>query len=326
MNFYYENSEVIKVKSDKLLFLNPLVSIQIPTYSQKQYIKEALDSALAQTYENLQIIVSDDCSPDYDIFEYLKDYADNPKVQIHRNEKNLGRVGNYRNTLYNLVQGEWFVNLDGDDYFTNFSFIETAIRFLVNVDNAVLFQAGAWTKQIDKGNVSGTKLEDNIYIVNGVDYIGRFQYDLGFTHGSLVYKADVAKRLNFYDFDALDIDHFSYLRMLNEGDLVLWSEKVYNWREHVAQETHLLNFKQALIKFDELEDLKRYYKDLPKYHKKQFFAHKKYVLCIELLKLFFKEDFSFKNLYYLIRKTNLRITYIISALSLFKHKILSSNK
>ena len=65
----------------------PLVSIQIPTYNQKEYIKETLESALIQTYESIQIIVTDDCS-NYDIKEFLKDYSSISLVEIVVNSKN----------------------------------------------------------------------------------------------------------------------------------------------------------------------------------------------------------------------------------------------
>lgn len=82
---------------------SPLVSIQIPTYNQKKYIKEAFDSVLNQTYSNKQTIVSDDSSPEYDVFEFFKDSINLTGVFFYKNTVNLGRVGNYNNTLYNHV-------------------------------------------------------------------------------------------------------------------------------------------------------------------------------------------------------------------------------
>ena len=53
---------------------NPLVSICIPAYNNEDYISETLDSLLAQTYSNLEIIVVDDCSKD-GTFSVLEQYA-----------------------------------------------------------------------------------------------------------------------------------------------------------------------------------------------------------------------------------------------------------
>jgi cellulose synthase/poly-beta-1,6-N-acetylglucosamine synthase-like glycosyltransferase len=43
----------------------PLVSVIIPAYNRPAYLKEAIESAVGQSYQNIEIIVSDDCSPEY---------------------------------------------------------------------------------------------------------------------------------------------------------------------------------------------------------------------------------------------------------------------
>lgn len=282
--------------------MNPLVSIQIPTYNQKQYIKETLDSALAQTYPNIQIIVADDCSTDYNIFEYLKDYQNNPKILIYRNEKNLGRVGNYRNTLYNLVKGDWFVNLDGDDYFTNPEFIQIAIQNINKVKNVVLFQAGAATNKIVEGKIPGKRITEDMFIVFGLDYIKNIQHNLGFTHASLLVNTKMAKDLNYYNFNTLDIDYFSYLRILKEGNIILWREKVYHWRVHENQETYLMNYNRVVEKFGVLEDLKLQYKSIPIHVKEDMLKRMDFAMFAQLSKAFFNEKFSLKRLLFLKKK------------------------
>jgi len=57
-NFYLTNGELMRAG------INPLVSICIPTYNGNEFIREALKSALAQTYSNTEIIISDDRSSD----------------------------------------------------------------------------------------------------------------------------------------------------------------------------------------------------------------------------------------------------------------------
>ena len=54
---------------------NPKVSIGIPTYNRSSYLKTAIDSALCQTYNNLEIIVSNNGSND-DTIEVLSNYTD----------------------------------------------------------------------------------------------------------------------------------------------------------------------------------------------------------------------------------------------------------
>src|SRR6516225_6395200 len=100
----------------------PTVTIMIPTFNQVNVVSSALKSALAQDYPNLEVVVSDDGSTDGT--EYLiKKYSSERRLQFFKNSTNMGRVANYRNALYHYAQGEWVINLDGDDYFTDNRFV-----------------------------------------------------------------------------------------------------------------------------------------------------------------------------------------------------------
>ena len=239
---------------------SPLVSIQIPTYNQKEYIKQALDSALAQTYDNLQIIVSDDCSTDYDIFEYLKDYLNHLKVQIFRHPNNLGRVANYRYCLYHLVKGEWFINLDGDDYFINTNFIQKAVDRIILVENVAVFQANSLIDKISKNKMPAKMIDNETYFMEGIHYLNYLNDGLGFNHGNIIFNTSLAKKYNFYNHDILDSDYLSFLKILNEGNIVFWRPKVYIWRHHNNQATHTLDFNKVKIKYEAYEEIFKIYK------------------------------------------------------------------
>ena len=95
----------------------PRFSFLMITYNQEQYIADALNSALAQDYPNLEIIVSDDCSSDR-TFAIATDIASNyhgpHKIILNRNEPNLGIGGNFHHA-YTLSSGEWLFMAAGDD-------------------------------------------------------------------------------------------------------------------------------------------------------------------------------------------------------------------
>jgi len=95
----------------------PLVTIAVICYNQERFIEEAVKSALAQTYTPLEVVITDDCSPDttYSIIEkVVSEYTGPHKVIIHRNEKNLGLAGNV-NKSWELSSGELLVSQGGDD-------------------------------------------------------------------------------------------------------------------------------------------------------------------------------------------------------------------
>lgn len=115
----------------------PKVSVMIPTYNQEDYIAQAINSVLMQDYGNIEIIIADDCSTDR-TGEIARQYISS-KVKYIRNERNLGRVANYRNTLYSHTTGDWIVNLDGDDYYTDKTFISRAINEILSQNDIVCF-------------------------------------------------------------------------------------------------------------------------------------------------------------------------------------------
>ena len=88
-----------------------LVSVIIPTFNRSNLVVKAIDSVLAQTYPNVEIIVIDDCSTDNTI-SVLEKYGN--KIQFHRNDVN-SYVGFTRNFGVSIAKGEYIAFLDSDD-------------------------------------------------------------------------------------------------------------------------------------------------------------------------------------------------------------------
>lgn len=95
----------------------PLVTFALIAYNQEEYIREAVESALAQDYSPLEIIISDDCSKDntFNIIQEVTSlYKGNHKVVINRNPENIG-IGSHINKLNILAKGKIVVVAAGDD-------------------------------------------------------------------------------------------------------------------------------------------------------------------------------------------------------------------
>lgn len=94
------------------------ITIGILTYNHEKFIAKCLKSVLALKYDNLEIIVSDDCSKD-NTFNIVKDIVEKSQtshsVIINRNEVNLGLAGNFNKTFYELATGDFLITLGGDD-------------------------------------------------------------------------------------------------------------------------------------------------------------------------------------------------------------------
>lgn len=68
----------------------PKISVLFPTYNTKEeYLREAIESVLAQTFSDFEFIIVDDCSPDANVEKVVKSYTD-PRIRFYRNERNLG--------------------------------------------------------------------------------------------------------------------------------------------------------------------------------------------------------------------------------------------
>ena len=95
----------------------PLVTFALFAYNQEKYIREAIEGAFAQTYQPLEIILSDDCSKDrtFEIMEEMaQEYRGPHQIVLNRNPSNLGIAGHV-NTLMELCRTDFVIVAAGDD-------------------------------------------------------------------------------------------------------------------------------------------------------------------------------------------------------------------
>lgn len=91
---------------------NPLVSFCVPTYGRAAFIQQTLESALAQTIEDFEVVVVDDCSPD-NTGEIVARISD-ARVRYVRNAENLGVPENLNRSM-SLARGQYLVLLEDHD-------------------------------------------------------------------------------------------------------------------------------------------------------------------------------------------------------------------
>jgi len=116
--------------------MNEKVDILLATYNGEKYIKEQIESILNQTYKNIQIIISDDCSQD-GTRDILKQYENNEKIKVFYQEKNLGYVKNFE-FLLKQVENEIYMLSDQDDVWKEEK-IEKTIKKLKNENLDLVF-------------------------------------------------------------------------------------------------------------------------------------------------------------------------------------------
>lgn len=107
---------------------NSLVSVVIPTYNQEEFITETLNSVINQTYKNLEIIISDDCSKDNTI-KIIKEFAvKDARIKTFFSKENKGIPSNF-NRAFDNCTGEFVAFFSGDDLMHPTK-IEKQVQFL----------------------------------------------------------------------------------------------------------------------------------------------------------------------------------------------------
>ncbi|MCK5535969.1 MAG: glycosyltransferase family 2 protein [Bacteroidales bacterium] len=109
---------------------SPLVSICVPTYNRAGLISVLLDSILAQSYNNFEIIITDN-SDDMETKELISLKYNDKRIQYYKNKKNLGMDGNTLKVL-SLITGKYFTFTPDDDIWIDPQKLEKQISLLEN--------------------------------------------------------------------------------------------------------------------------------------------------------------------------------------------------
>lgn len=225
---------------------SPLITIMIPTYNQSAYIREAIDSALAQTYKNIEILVGDDASTD-NTEEIVRSIQD-PRLKYIKNPINLGRIGNYRNLLFNNASGKFVINLDGDDYYTDKDFILNAIKLIQEDPSIVMVCARATTK--DSTILGGSEYVSMVPCepkLTGREILKKLPNKKYFMkHMATLYSKNKAIEIDFYRSEGLSSDWESLFRLSLRGKVAYLDRNVGAWRIHNSNESKTTDAKKLL--------------------------------------------------------------------------------
>lgn len=116
----------------------PLVTIGIPLFNEALYVRRTLNSALNQTYRNIEIIVSDNSSSDstYDIL--TSEFKDVENMRIYRQPKNIGPNANFEFVMHQ-ANGEFFMWLGGHDSIHEEYIAEAVQKHATNPESSLVY-------------------------------------------------------------------------------------------------------------------------------------------------------------------------------------------
>ena len=116
---------------------NPLISICIPVFNGENYIIECIESALSQTYQNLEVIVVDNAS--FDNTSKIVNNITDSRLKYFKNNENIGSIKNF-NKCFELSSGDYFLLLPHDDLIPPDA-IQIYFNKLSNSDKVFAFSA-----------------------------------------------------------------------------------------------------------------------------------------------------------------------------------------
>lgn len=122
--------------------MNPLVSVGLPTYNRPERLRKALDCLISQTWTNLEIIVSNDNSPNKDTYLILEEYSKkDPRINVYTQSQNLGIYANFYFVLQKAT-GNYFMYAQEDDLWEP-GFIRSLVSQLENHPEQVMAMSAA---------------------------------------------------------------------------------------------------------------------------------------------------------------------------------------
>lgn len=149
----------------------PLVSICIVTYNSADTILETLESASNQTYKNIELIVSDDCSSDETVtkcVEWLENHSTRfVRTNVITSNRNTGISANYNRAIDNAA-GDWIKTIDGDDILhedciqSNMDYVKTNPNARVVFSDYVRFSINKKGEKIEQ-QVDCTSIHEDFY-------------------------------------------------------------------------------------------------------------------------------------------------------------------
>lgn len=232
---------------------DPLVSVIIPTYNRPEYLKSAIASAVKQTYINIEVIVSDNCST-VNIQEIVQSFQDS-RIRFWRQPTNVGMFANQMHA-FKMAQGKYVASLHDDDVW-NFDFLEKLVPTLEENTELVLafcdqYMIDASGTIDDAATQRNTRAYKRDQLAKGVHLPF---YEIAVVHKSVPTAAACLIRNDFVDWDSIPTEvggmwdlYLSYLCCRSGRGAYYYPERLTRYRIHEQTDTMLSGGQDAQAK------------------------------------------------------------------------------
>ncbi|MEH2381229.1 MAG: glycosyltransferase family 2 protein [Nostoc sp.] len=225
-------------------YQQPLVSVIIPTYNRPEYLKQAIASAIKQTYQNIEIIISDNCSSE-NPQELVASFGDS-RIKFWRHQQNMGMLANQQHG-FKMARGKYVASLHDDDIW-NEDFLAKLVPLLEA--NSELILAFCDQYIIDaNGIINHVGTEENTRgykrdkLTPGIH---QPFYKIGLIDKSIPTAAACVIRNNFVDWDIIPPEvggmwdlYLTYLCCISGSGAYYYPERLTRYRAHEQTDTML---------------------------------------------------------------------------------------
>lgn len=205
----------------------PLVSVLMTTYNREKYLAAAIESVMASTYQNWELLVVDDQSKDKSV-EIARSYAaKDPRIKSIINEKNLGDYPN-RNMAASLAKGKYLKYVDADDMIY-------PVGLQVMVEGMEKFPEAGW----GLSSLPQDKFRMYPFVLTGREAYMRHYFEQQLFHKaplSAIIRKDFFEKVGRFSGRRYLGDFEMWHVMANNSPVVLMSQGVVWYREHEEQE------------------------------------------------------------------------------------------
>jgi len=230
---------------------NPRVTVLMPVYNGERYLREAMDSILAQTFTDFEFLIINDGSTDRSV-EIIESY-DDPRIRLVHNEKNLKLIATL-NKGFDLARGEFLARMDCDDISLPTRLSRQAAFMEAHPEVGV---CGTWAKKID----SGRKVMGNFKSPAGADMEKYIWRPTPIIHPTAFFRNTIYKDFrydqNYHDAEDLEL----WQRIFGAARLDNLDEFLLLYRIHpssvtsLRREVQLRSVYKAFLKFYGSEDI-----------------------------------------------------------------------
>ena len=221
----------------------PLVTVLIPVYNREKYVAVAIESILAQSFIDFELLLIDDGSTDGSV-EIMRSYTTDPRVRLVRNEHNLG-IPKTRNKGIDLARGEYIAMLDSDNYAYP-DRLKKQVAFLNQHSDVAM--VGAWVTWTDE--MGRLVQKGKRRFVSPGELQSRLLFRTCFTHDSNMARTVVLQEYRYREQYVVLEDFDLFVRLAKKHKLVQLPETLVRCRAHADSITRE---KAQLVKDKSLE-------------------------------------------------------------------------